>query len=188
MKRLRPSLTYANVVATVALFLALGGGVAYGASQLAKNSVGAKQLKRSSVTSAKVKDASLTAKDFKAGQLPAGERGPQGPKGNPGATAVVVRYGEEGKPKEGEFGLSYASCLTGETVVGGGYEFLGEEEPENFEYAVVADRPSLETGVADELQWPPPADGTAASGWLVAMENETSATFFFRTYVLCARP
>ena len=43
-KRLRARLTYANVIATLALFLALGGGAAYAAS-LGKNSVGTKQLK-----------------------------------------------------------------------------------------------------------------------------------------------
>jgi len=179
---MRPKLTYANVIATLALFLALGGGAAFAATQLAKNSVGAKQLKRNAVTAAKVKDRSLLAKDFKAGQLPAG------PQGAPGATSVVVRYGFEGKPKNGEYDLSYARCLPGETVVGGGYGFPEEEAPENFEYAVVADRPSLEIKNEGGDQWPVPADGAAATGWMVAMENETGATFFYTAYALCARP
>ena len=59
MKRLRPRLTYANVIATLALFLALGGG-AYAATQLPKNSVGAKQLKKNAVTAAKIKDGAVT--------------------------------------------------------------------------------------------------------------------------------
>ena len=42
MSKLRTKLTYSNVVATLALFLALGGGAAIAANQLAKNSVGAK--------------------------------------------------------------------------------------------------------------------------------------------------
>jgi len=33
-------------------------------------------LRKNAVTGAKVKDGSLSAGDFKAGQLPAGERGP----------------------------------------------------------------------------------------------------------------
>lgn len=41
---MRLKLTYANVIATLALFIALGGG-AIAASQLGKNSVGSKQLK-----------------------------------------------------------------------------------------------------------------------------------------------
>lgn len=79
----RPRLTYANVVATIALFCALGGG-AYAATALPKNSVGPKQLKKNAVASAKVKDGSLLKKDFKAGQLPAGDRGPEGPAGPAG--------------------------------------------------------------------------------------------------------
>jgi hypothetical protein len=179
-----PKLTYANVIATLALFLALGGGGAFAATQLAKNSVGTKQLKKNAVTAAKVKDGSLLAKDFKAGQVPAG---PQGPKGAPGATDVVVRYGFEGQPKEFESDLSYAACATGETVVGGGYDFL-EEGPENFEFFVLADRPSVETQSEGSTVWTAPADGTPARGWLTEIENETSDTVYFRAYVLCARP
>jgi hypothetical protein len=39
MRRIRSKVTYANVVATLALFVALGGS-AYAATQLPKNSVG----------------------------------------------------------------------------------------------------------------------------------------------------
>jgi hypothetical protein len=49
----RNRLTYSNVIATMALFIALGG-VAVAATQLPRNSVGAKQLKRGAVTSAKL--------------------------------------------------------------------------------------------------------------------------------------
>lgn len=63
MKRLRGRLTYANVMATVAVFIALGGS-AYAATQLKKNSVGTKQLKNSAVTGTKVKDGSLSAVDI----------------------------------------------------------------------------------------------------------------------------
>jgi hypothetical protein len=83
MTRIRPSLTYANVMATIAVFLALGGG-AYAVTQLPKNSVGTKQIKNSAVNSAKVKDHALLAKDFKAGQLPSGPRGAQGLPGQTG--------------------------------------------------------------------------------------------------------
>jgi hypothetical protein len=70
---MRPRLTYANVVATVALFIALGGA-SYAALKLPKNSVGTKQLmnnavtlkklKKNSVNSAKVKPNSLTGKNI----------------------------------------------------------------------------------------------------------------------------
>ena len=81
--KLRPGLTYGNVVATLALFLALGGG-AYAALKLPKNSVGAKQIKRNAVRSSKVKNASLLKRDFKPGELPTAVEGPRGPKGETG--------------------------------------------------------------------------------------------------------
>jgi hypothetical protein len=72
--RIRAGLSYANVMATIAVFLALGGG-AYAAMTLPKNSVGRKQLKTNAVVSSKVKNRSLLAHDFKSGQLPRGPRG-----------------------------------------------------------------------------------------------------------------
>jgi hypothetical protein len=58
MARLRPRLSYANVMATIAVFIALGGS-AY-AFHLGKNSVGSKQLKKNSVTTAKIKKEAVT--------------------------------------------------------------------------------------------------------------------------------
>jgi hypothetical protein len=80
IRRIRPRLTYANVIATLALFLALGGG-AYAAFKLPRNSVGSQQIKANAVSSSKVKDGSLLAGDFKTGQIPAGPRGLQGSPG-----------------------------------------------------------------------------------------------------------
>jgi hypothetical protein len=72
MRTIRSKLTYANVISTLCLFLLLGGGAAFAATKLAKNSVGTAQLKNGAVTSAKVKSGSLLASNFAAGQLPAG--------------------------------------------------------------------------------------------------------------------
>ncbi len=66
---MRPKLTYANVMSTIAVFLVLGAGGAYAASHLGKNSVGTKQLKKNSVTGSKVKDHSLTGRDIDASTL-----------------------------------------------------------------------------------------------------------------------
>jgi hypothetical protein len=66
---MRPKLTYANVVATLALFIAIGGASAFAASQLGKNSVGPKQLKKNAVTTAKVKKEAITAAKIKKGTL-----------------------------------------------------------------------------------------------------------------------
>ena len=63
MSGLRKRLTYANVMSSIAIFLALGGATAFAAAQLAKNSVGTPQLKKNAVTTAKLKkNAVATAK------------------------------------------------------------------------------------------------------------------------------
>jgi len=59
MKRFKLRLSYANVISTLALFLALAGGAAFAAS-LGKNSVGSKQLKKNAVVTAKIKKEAVT--------------------------------------------------------------------------------------------------------------------------------
>ena len=59
MKLPRPRLTYANVVATVALFIALGG-VSYAATTLPKISVGTEQILAEAVRTGKVADDAVT--------------------------------------------------------------------------------------------------------------------------------
>ena len=56
-----PRLTYANVVATLALFIALGGASALAAVQPGKNTVGSRQLKASAVTTGKIANGAVTA-------------------------------------------------------------------------------------------------------------------------------
>jgi len=118
---------YADVVATLALFIALGGA-SYAAVQIPKNSVGARQLEKSAVTakkirnnavnSSKVKNGSLLARDFRKGQLPRGETGPRGPAGNPGLPGEqgpVGGIGPEGPA--GEQGLAGSAA---QAVIMGG--------------------------------------------------------------------
>jgi hypothetical protein len=62
-------LNYANVTATLALFLAVGGATAFAAQHLSKNSVGAKQLKRNAVSAAKIKNSAVTSAKVKAGAI-----------------------------------------------------------------------------------------------------------------------
>ncbi|MCW2966566.1 MAG: hypothetical protein JWM71_338 [Solirubrobacteraceae bacterium] len=100
-------LTYANSMATVAAFVALGGS-GYAAVRLSKNSVGSAQIRngqvknadlaRNAVTGGKVKDGSLLSADFKAGQLPAGAAGPAGPAGPKGDAGATGAQGPTGPP------------------------------------------------------------------------------------------
>jgi hypothetical protein len=197
MTTLRARLSYANLVATLALFIALGGG-AYAASHVKKNSVGAKQLKRNAVKTGKVRNGSLLAADFRAGQLPSGPQGPKGvpgprgeagPKGEPGATDVVTRYGNLLDLEPSSSFISYAQCQPGEAVTGGGYDFPGGR-PSGTDYYISADRPSIVIKGPDPIEdfYTPPPDGQAATGWIVAAENNTSVNFEIRAYVQCASP
>ncbi len=77
-RRLRFRPTYSGVIATLCLFLLLGGG-AYAALKLPKNSVGTKQIKNKAVTPAKL---SAAARATLRG--PVGATGPTGPAGPSG--------------------------------------------------------------------------------------------------------
>jgi hypothetical protein len=84
MGRLRPRLSYANVVSTIALVFALGGGAVYaagkiGSSEIAKNAIHSRQIKNrqvkrqdiagGAINSGKVSNDSLTGKDIQESTL-----------------------------------------------------------------------------------------------------------------------
>jgi hypothetical protein len=108
----------ANVVAYLALFLALGGTSAYAAGALPKASVGTKQLKASAVTSPKVRDGSLQASDFAAGQLPPGERGPQGERGLQGERGATGPQGPQGEEGPSGYSIFDGAPPSGTTLTG----------------------------------------------------------------------
>lgn len=100
LRQLRSRLTYANVVSTIALVAAIGGGTAYAATRIGtdniryravtspklalnavtsgkvrNNSLTGADIRAKSLTSREVKDGSLQALDFAPGQLPKGDKG-----------------------------------------------------------------------------------------------------------------
>lgn len=97
---MREKFTYANVMATIAVFLALGG-VGYAAGKLGKNTVGTKQIKKNAVNGSKVADHSLTGADIAASTLQGlagkngqnGQDGAPGPPGAPGSPAASMLTG-----------------------------------------------------------------------------------------------
>ncbi|MEY2516030.1 MAG: hypothetical protein QOJ89_3388 [bacterium] len=97
LARLRAGLSYANVVGTLALFIALGG-VSYAAVTLPAHSVGSKQLKTDAVTSDKVRNGTLLKRDFKDGALPRGKAGETGQDGQPGDAGPPGQRGDKGAP------------------------------------------------------------------------------------------
>jgi hypothetical protein len=79
MRKIRPHLTYANVMVTILAFVVLGGASALAAAQLGKNSVGPRQLRSKAVTTgkiapnavngSKVANGSLSGEDINLAQL-----------------------------------------------------------------------------------------------------------------------
>jgi hypothetical protein len=74
MKRFRPRLTYANVIASLALFIALGGAAV--AAGLPRNSVGPRQLKKGAVTARALRKQAVTAGKIAPKAVVAGKLGP----------------------------------------------------------------------------------------------------------------
>ena len=115
---IRARLTYANVTATLALFIALGGS-GYAAISLPRNSVGSREIRAravghaelapSAVRSDNVSDGSLGLDDFSATARaalrgatgPQGAPGPKGADGSPGPAGLQGPRGNEGSPGAG---------------------------------------------------------------------------------------
>jgi hypothetical protein len=172
--RLRPSPSM--LVAFAALMVALGG-TSYAIAQLPANSVGSKQLKKNAVTAAKVKDRSLVAKDFKAGQLPRGDKGEPGARGAVGPAGPAGPPGPEGPPaissltvRTGAVDPGFAGCADGEVAIGGGGY---TEDTDAFLYE---SRPDVDTGIP--------------FGWLASAQvaDGSGAEAAVTAYVICAAP
>ena len=175
MKLRRPS--YAEVVATLALFIALGG-VSYAAIKIPNNSVGTKQLKKNAVTSKKVKNKSLLAADFRPGQLPRGATGapgadgligPIGPTGLAGARGITGPAGQDGTDgttgpagSTGATGPAGSDGATGEAGSTGEIGPTGDTGPTGLSStAVLMGRSSLSTGT---VSFSPSGASTTTSG------------------------
>jgi len=92
LTKLRSSLTYANVVSTLCLFIVLGG-TSYA---VATGSIDSREIRNNTIRSKDVRNRALLAEDFKAGQLPAGAQGPQGAQGSTGARGAQGVTGARG--------------------------------------------------------------------------------------------
>ena len=122
MRRQCAHFSYANVMATVAVFVALGG-TSYAVASLPKNSVGAPQIKAKAVGSSELRTRAIRSKHIHNGSVSAKDlsaaarrslRGKQGPVGPPGPAAAS---------------LSAAVTAAGEVVggTGAGTHFSGNQ-------------------------------------------------------------
>lgn len=162
LSRLARRLTYANVVASLALFLVLSGGSAYaakqliGARQIARGAIDSSKVRDNTLTSADIRNGTLTAKDFKRGVLPGsgsgsgGANGADGSAGANGSAGAPGPAGPAGKDGAGlvawkDFGaVSFRNAYAWQTI--GGFSWT---QPAN----------SLET-ISGYYEWPRSAVST----------------------------
>ena len=114
MRTGRRRISYANVMATVAVFISLGGS-AYAVSSLPRNSVGTKQIRNGAVTKEKIAAAALAGLQGQRGEtgLP-GARGDTGLQGLKGDTGLQGPKGDTGlQGPKGDTGLQGPKGDTG---------------------------------------------------------------------------
>ena len=95
-----------------------------GTPQLKTGAVTKSKLKNGAVTSQKVLNGSLLTEDFKAGQLPAGQKGDKGdpgPSGPPGVSGREIVLGSSAMDSDQAKSAS-VQCPAGKSVIGGGSE------------------------------------------------------------------
>jgi hypothetical protein len=175
--KFRARLTYANVMATIAVFVALGGS-SYAAlkitgKQVVDRSLTARDIKLASLTTREIRDHSLLARDFKAGQLPAGAQGVQGPKGDKGDTGPAGPLLDT---------LPSGRTLTGAYMIEANATGAGQFFGNGYGYPIkLAAKPTLHVVAAGEVDKPVECLGsesapTAAPGHLCIYEHSKSNT------------
>lgn len=152
MTRLRSLFTYANVMATIAVFLALGG-VSYAAFQLPRNSVGPKQIKREAVNGAKVKLGTIPAAAIRGGVFTKAQ-----------GRTIVVNKTISGPVGANTFKTGKVECPTGYQAIGGGVD------PKNVLQAKVSVSAPLIEGEEPELK--PDGQYGPATGWFGAVTTQ----------------
>ena len=101
---------YADVMSTVAAFIALSG-VAYAAVKLPADSVGDRHIRKAAVRSSEVKNGSLLRSDFKEGVLPEASGGADGANGSDGSDGSDGVSGADGV--DGQAGADGQDGATG---------------------------------------------------------------------------
>ena len=198
MSELGPRLSYANVTATIALVLALGGG-AIAAFKVPKKSVGTKQLKANAVNNRKLADGAVTNTKLAGGAV-TGSKLVDGAVTDPKVAAgtltagkiasgqvvkgVVAREAVSVNQASGAFLAQDFQCAPGEQAVGGGAggtTALTRNYPAFDTFTdILASAPINANGQAT-------ANGQVPTGWHVSMRIDSGASKDLRLYVLCAQ-
>jgi hypothetical protein len=186
-RRLLSNLTYANVVATVALFAALGG------SSYAAFTVSGRNVADESLTGRDIRNGSLGLADLsefatvtrrrgrrgprgrQGARGPAGPPGAQGPPGAPGAT-TVAEFSSQIQFVQASTGSAEARCAPGGRATGGGLRLYPESV--TADTVVLSSVPVLAS------------DGTP-TGWRVEVSGVNPSGDFAAAgdvFVICAFP
>jgi hypothetical protein len=121
--RIAKSLTFSNVIACLALFIALGGSV------YAANKINGKQIKRSSLPGNRIKPKTVPANRIKPNSLSAKQINQQTLTGVSAAALAAVQYQATTMqlPKDGSFANAIANCPAGTYAIGGGATLSNNE-------------------------------------------------------------
>jgi len=113
-------------MSSIAVFLVLGGGAAFAAGKLAKNSVGTKQLKNNAVTTKKIKNNAVTGakvKESSLGEVPSAANAGNAGNANTVGGNHIVKFSLNGASPLGQTqildlnGLQLqASCASGDVT------------------------------------------------------------------------
>jgi hypothetical protein len=173
-RRLARKLTYANVVATLALMIAISGGTALAATHL----ITGKQIAKGTISATNIKKHTLTSTLFKKGVKLRGARGatgPAGPAGAPGAAGAngtAAAYGLITKNANGNlvFASGLSSGFTSVFAPSAGYICITPPAGAPAASLIVTDA-SNETAQWDQVS-PAQCGGT---GYELANENSATA-------------
>ena len=179
MKTHKSKLSYANVMATIAVFIALGGG-AYAAIKIPKKSVGTKQLKANAVATGKIADSAVTAPKIADGAVTAPKIG-----AGQAVKDIAVREVIDDNVGNNAFSIQRPACLAGETAIagGGGYTALGTRNYSNNDIETIT-RTNAPIDANDDAAT---AGSTSSVAWLVSAQNVAGVARDFHAYVVCAK-
>jgi hypothetical protein len=166
LQRLWSRLTYANVIATIAIFISLGGSsyavLRITGKNVADNSLTGADIK--DLTNRDIRDHSLLRRDFRPGQIRAQSAGPQGPKGDRGDRGDK---GDQGTP-----GPLLETLTSGKTEFGKYYALGSPAASGQFAVDVISYQFPLASKPTDHYLPPATAPTAECPG---AFDNPTAA-------------
>jgi hypothetical protein len=169
MNAVRVRLTYANVIATIALFLALGGS-AY-AVTAGKNTVKSKSIAKGAVKTSDIANKAVSAKKLKPGAVPANAIAANSI--NADKLGSVVTRKATVSLLDNTTNTATVYCKTGEQLLGGGSSAVAGD---------VFEDASTPTQVNND-----PEEGAPAQGWRATYTNPAggSATATIFSWAIC---